>query len=248
MEPNRYFMAQEREEQLDVVIYGTITSWPWRESDVSSYTLSKVLAASKAKRVVVHVNSSGGDVAEGLAIFNQLMEREEVVTVCDGFACSMASAIFMAGKRRIMRPASLLMIHNASMDAGGNAEELRKAADDLETINNVAVSTYRSRISLSDEELKTLLDHETFITPEQAMEWGFATEISQKVNGGGPTQSAGDLILARLTAETAQDQTAQALAQLNAGMAKLLERVPEHAADPVPPAAGPLAMFQAFQK
>ena len=112
----RYYQMDVSDGAVDIVIYGDITSWPWRESDVSSWGLAKRLASLDAgvSEITVRINSMGGEVAEGVAIFNALRAHPaRVTTVCDGMACSIASVIFMAGDERVMNEASLLMIHNA---------------------------------------------------------------------------------------------------------------------------------------
>ena len=98
-----------------------------------------------------------------------------------------------------MNPASLLMIHNAWTSASGNAKELRKAADDLETISSAAAETYRAKVNLSDEELATLLDNETWITPADAVAWGFATEVLEEEQVENPSQSARTAVYRALT-------------------------------------------------
>ena len=110
----KYFQLTQNNNEVDIQIYGDITSWEWLESDVSSYTLSKQIEELECDQINVYINSYGGEVAEGLAIYNQLKRHKaKVKTVCDGFACSAASVVFMAGDERIMSTASLLMIHNA---------------------------------------------------------------------------------------------------------------------------------------
>ena len=162
-------------------IYGDITSWPWFEGDVSAVNLSKQLEAlGDVDQIDVYVNSYGGEVAEGLAIYNALRRHKaKVRTVCDGFACSIASVIWMAGDERVMNESSLLMIHNAWTYAAGNAEELRKQAEDLEKITQASVEAYKAHSSLSEEEIKALMDAETWILPEEALEYGFATTIDK---------------------------------------------------------------------
>lgn len=168
-----------KEEVADLIIFGDITSWPWQESDVSSYNLSKKLAELKGVNTInVHINSMGGEVAEGLAIYNALKNsKAKINTYVDGFACSIASVIFMAGEKRFMPESSMLMIHNAWMWAQGNPAALKKAATDLEKINQTSIKAYLNRINISEEKLQILLDDETFISPEEALKMGFATEI-----------------------------------------------------------------------
>lgn len=180
MVKNKYYALEVKDKEADVYIFGDITSWEWFENDVSSYTLSKELQElDKDIEVInVHINSYGGEVAEGLAIYNMLRNHKaKVRTIIDGFACSIASVIFMAGDERIMNAASLLMVHNAWMYTAGNAEQLRKDADDLDKITQASIEAYKSRVNISEDEIKKLLDEETWILPSEALEMGFATSI-----------------------------------------------------------------------
>lgn len=178
---NKYYALKTKGTEVDIYIFGDITSREWRESDVSSYTLSKELQAldPEIEVINVHINSYGGEVAEGLAIYNALRNHKaKVKTYCDGFACSAASVIFMAGDERIMSIASLLMVHNAWSYAAGDANQLRKQADDLETITQASINAYMQQINITEDELKELLDNETWILPSDALEMGFATSIT----------------------------------------------------------------------
>lgn len=187
----KYFHLASAGRTADIYIFGDIVSWEWLESDVSSYTLARSIQDLDADEIIVHINSYGGEVAEGLAIHNSLKNHPaKVTTICDGFGCSAASVVFMAGDVRIMNPASLLMIHNAWSSASGNAKELRKAADDLEVISNASAETYRARVNIPEEQLTELLDNETWITPKDAVAWGFATEILEEETAETPSQSA----------------------------------------------------------
>lgn len=181
MNRNYYSLAQEGN-TASINIYGDITSWDWEElGEMSAVTLSKKLETmGDVEQINVYINSYGGEVAEGLAIYNALKRHKaKVTTYCDGFACSIASVIFMAGDERIMNEASLLMIHNAWTYASGNAAELRKQADDLEKITQASVEAYKAHSSLSEEEIKNLMDNETWILPEEALSYGFATKIDK---------------------------------------------------------------------
>lgn len=174
----KYFSMSVADQVADIYIFGDITSWEWMESDVSSYTLAQRLAAldPAVGEINVHINSYGGEVSEGLAIYNTLRQsKAKVRTICEGFACSIASVIFMAGAERIMRPASMLMIHNAWMRAAGNAGELRKMADDLDAISAASIAAYMSGVTVERAELEAMLDAETWIAPADAVDKGFAT-------------------------------------------------------------------------
>lgn len=181
MKKQIYYALETNGSEANITIYGDITSWPLLEGDVSAANLShKLEALGDVSRINVFINSYGGEVAEGVAIYNALKRHKaKVVTYCDGFACSIASVIFMAGDERIMNEASMLMVHNAWMGARGNAAELRKAADDLDKINQLAITAYMAHFKGTSEELQALLDGETWVLPEEAMEHGFATSIDK---------------------------------------------------------------------
>ena len=108
---------------------------------------------------------------------------------CDGFACSIASVIFMAGDERIMSKSSLLMIHNAWMYVSGNASELRKQADDLDKITQASINAYLEHINISEEELKELLNKESWLTYNECIEMGFATSVINDVKDDKVSQS-----------------------------------------------------------
>lgn len=174
----KYYNLLKGETSADLYIYGDITSMPWLESDVDSYSIVNELNELEADNINVYLNSYGGEVAEGLAIYNALKRHPaKVTTICDGFACSIASVIFMAGDERVMSNASLLMIHNPWTCTAGNAEELRKEADDLEKIAEASYAAYLDHINISRDELKALLDAETWLTPAEAIDMGFATMV-----------------------------------------------------------------------
>ena len=186
----RYYQMEAADGIADIDIYGDITSRPWIESDVSAANLSAQLADLDVDVINVNINSYGGEVAEGLAIYNALKKHKaKVRTRCDGFACSIASVIFMAGDERIMNEASLLMIHNAFSWAEGDANALRKMADALDLITNQSKKIYLANSNIDEAALTELMDRETFIEPEDAVEMGFATSIAS-ISADHPAQSA----------------------------------------------------------
>ena len=181
----KYFSLEKSKQTATITIYGDICSWAWEEyGEMSAQVLSKQLEAlGDVTQIDVYINSYGGEVAEGLAIYNALRRHKaKVRTICDGFACSIASVIFMAGDERVMNEASLLMIHNAWTWASGNAAELRKQAEDLDKITQASVEAYKAHSSLSEEEIKALMDAETWILPAEALSYGFATSVEKTEN------------------------------------------------------------------
>lgn len=186
----KYYSLVKENNEANINIYGDITSWEWHESDVSNYTLSKEIEALDVDTINVYINSYGGEVAEGLAIYNNLKRHKaKIKTYCDGFACSAASVIFMAGDERVMSTASLLMIHNAWTYTSGNANDLRKQADDLDTITQASINAYMQEVNITEEELKQMLDNESWISPQDALEKGFATSIVNEKNNEKVSQS-----------------------------------------------------------
>ena len=187
-----YYSMVKVGSEATINIYGDITSdagktdWFGEEIDgVSVKMLSEQLGelGDDVSKINVYINSYGGEVAEGLAIYNALKRHKaKVVTYCDGFACSIASVIFMAGDERIMNDSSLLMIHNAWSWGQGNADQLRKQAEDLDKITQASVIAYAAHSTLSEEEIKDLMDKETWILPDEALEYGFATGIEKTEN------------------------------------------------------------------
>lgn len=190
----KYYALEKSGTTADLYIFGDITSYPWKEKDKDAYGIVKELSELKADTINVHINSYGGEVSEGLAIYNYLKNSAaKVVTYCDGFACSAASVVFMAGDKRIMNEASLLLIHNAWTYASGNAEELRKRASDLEKITQASVNAYMSRVRISENEVKKLMNEETWLTPEECLKYGFSTETLENQKAG-VNQSAMEMI------------------------------------------------------
>lgn len=202
-EPKKYFQLVKQDESADLYIFGDICKWAWEDyGEASGVTIVNQLKALDAKTINVHINSYGGDVSEGLAIYNVLREHPATVhTICDGFACSAASVVFMAGDQRTMASASLLMIHNAWTIAMGNAKALRKTADDIETITQASIEAYKRNATISEEEIKALMDAETWILPKDAVAWGFATDIDDDDDDDDePKQSAFLSIIQKLIA------------------------------------------------
>lgn len=188
----KYFALEKTKQTATITIYGDICSWAWEEfGEMSAQILSKQLEAlGDVNEINVYINSYGGEVAEGLAIYTALRRHKaKVRTFCDGFACSIASVIFMAGDERIMNEASLLMIHNAWTSTSGNAAELRKQAEDLDKITQASVEAYKAHSSLKEAEIKALMDAETWILPSEALSYGFATSV-EKTEKANTSQNA----------------------------------------------------------
>lgn len=131
----------------------------------------------------LRINSPGGSVTDGIAIYNLLKNHKaKVNTFVDGLAASMASVIAMAGDTITMPENALMMIHNPWGGAMGDADELRKTADVLDKMKTALVSAYVNKTGLDDTEIANLMTAETWMTGAEALEKGFATQITDEVN------------------------------------------------------------------
>lgn len=162
---------------VDVYIYDVI-GWPYIEAQDLLYRIP-----SGAKKINVHINSPGGDVFEGMAIYNMLVNHKADVDVSiDGVAASSASLIAMAGDVIRMSKASFLMIHNPWTVMSGDAEELRKEADLLDKISDVFAQAYCARSGQGKDDILAMMKEETWFEPSEAVESGFAHEITGEVD------------------------------------------------------------------
>lgn len=199
-------IKQQADNAINLYIYGDVEGDSydfWTDEVIESETSAnhfrdELAKYPNAQQINVYINSYGGSVFEGTAIYNQLKRHTAHKTVyIDGFACSIASVIAMAGDEIVMPRNALMMIHNMWMGVCGNSDELRKAADDLDTINAAGRAAYLERAGekLTEEQLAGMMDAETWLTAEQCIEYGLAdryaeqdadmsqaTEVLQKAN------------------------------------------------------------------
>jgi len=178
-----YVEAKRNGATLELLLYGVIGEDFWGDG-VSALDVATILAEhTDAEKIEARMNSPGGDVFDGIAIYNALASHgAEVETICDGLAASAASVIFEAGDKRTMREASRLMIHRAWTWAVGNAEELRAIAEILDGIDEETVQLFDRRTGddgATADELRELLAGEgaadgSWFTADQAIQKGLA--------------------------------------------------------------------------
>jgi ATP-dependent Clp protease protease subunit len=189
----RYWQLATQDREAALYIYGDIVTedWKWLESDVSGHELVQQLDQLDVDLINVYINSYGGFVSEAWAIHNALKrQKAKIRTVCEGFACSAASLIFMAGDERIMLDTSALWIHNVQTVAAGDYKKLQSEAEGAKKLNELGIQIYLEYVNLSKEELAEMMDKETWISPTEALEWGFATAVQSGGESKKPTQSA----------------------------------------------------------
>ena len=182
---------------LNLYIYGDVEGngydW-WTDEVIESETSAEHFREAlkeDASQINIYINSWGGSVFEGTAIYNQLKRHKAHKTVyIDGFACSIASVIAMAGDEIIMPRNTLMMIHNMWTWAVGNSAELRKAADDLEIINKAGRASYLEKAGdkLEEAELERMQNEETWLTAEECIKYGLADSLSDDVDMSGAAE------------------------------------------------------------
>ena len=179
---HKFFAFKQKDEsETELNIYGDIVSMKWFENDVTHFDFAEELSKVTTPNLTVRINSYGGEVSQGLGIYNLLKEwNGHVTTVCDGFACSAASVVFVAGKTRVMPKTSLLMIHNAWTIASGDSEDFKKMAEDLEKINEPIVQSYCNATGLPVSKIQKMMNEETWLTADEAFELGFANKIQEE--------------------------------------------------------------------
>lgn len=176
--PQKFNVVHNEEEKItEITIYGIIgTSW-WSES-FSASDLDHALNEAGNNDIVIRLNSPGGDAFMGIAIYNRLKRHPGKVTVyVDGWACSAASVIMMAGDEVIMGLGSMVMIHEASSIVWGTKTHMRKEAGVLEELEEGIIDIYMTRANVSREEIRKKLDSETWFSAKSAVEIGFADKL-----------------------------------------------------------------------
>lgn len=162
-------------------IDGEIVDEEYEDTDVSASGFRDALKQlGDIKELNLHINSPGGSVFQGIAIYNMLKESEAKVNVyVDGVAASIASVIAMAGDSIFMPSNSMMMIHNPYTYAVGNANELRKTADFLDKLTDASKQAYLDKAGnkLTSDKIQQIMDDETWLSAQEAVDLGLADEV-----------------------------------------------------------------------
>lgn len=190
MRKNMWSLKQTAVGSVDLYIYGDVEGDSydrWNDEVITSETSANFFREELSKYpnadLNIYINSYGGSVFEGTAIYNQLKRHTGKKTVyVDGFACSIASVIAMAGDEVVMPANSMMMVHNPWMCIAANATEMRKAAEDLDMIAKANRTAYliKAGDKLSENELIEMMERETWLTAEDCVRLGLADRISDK--------------------------------------------------------------------
>ncbi|ENY8511742.1 head maturation protease, ClpP-related [Clostridioides difficile] len=180
-------IKNETKDNAELYFYGDIvSSWlgAWDDTDQYPESIKKFLDNVKGKDLDIYINSGGGSVFAGMAIYNMLKRHKGFKTVyIDGLAASIASVIALAGDKVIIPSNAYFMIHKPWCNVYGNSNELREQAEILDKIEEGIINVYSENLSLdvNIEDIKNMLNNETWLTGEEAIKY-FNMEISDNVN------------------------------------------------------------------
>jgi ATP-dependent Clp protease, protease subunit len=163
---------------VEIRLYDEIGDSLFSEGTSAKAFTDELAAAGHLTDIHLRVNSPGGNVFDGIAIYNALLGHGATVTAqVDGLAASIASVVIMAAEHISVARTALVMIHNPRSFIGGDAGEFRKMADTLDRVRDSMVTAYRRHTKKPIEQVRALMDAETWFNPAEAKEAGFVDEI-----------------------------------------------------------------------
>ena len=198
--PKPYFDIQQFGEQTDIYIFGDITRYADEASqETSGHSLVQQLKKiPDAAEINLHIDSFGGNVSEGWAIYNALKDsRARVTSYADGFVASAAIYPFLAGQERIASNVSAFYFHPASQLAAGYAEDLRSAADALDQLTEIGLGAF-TNAGMEEQAARDLVNSKAWYSPAAMLEMGIATSIRKTGDASGVSQSVRGLIVQQL--------------------------------------------------
>jgi ATP-dependent protease ClpP protease subunit len=169
-----YRIEDRTSETAEVYIYEEIGMW-----GISSKDFVAELRGVKAKKIELHINSGGGSVFEGVAIYEALLDHPaHIVSIVDALAASAASFIAMAGEEIEIKKTARMMIHNASGGVLGTKKDMREHADLLDALDSMIAEIYADRAGGTIEEWAALMEAETWFNAQQAVDAKLANRIA----------------------------------------------------------------------
>lgn len=170
---------ENKDDAVDVYLYDVIDDY----FGVSASDFNKELSALKGKQVNLRINSPGGDVFSGRAMATAISNHGNVTAYIDGLAASAATYVALAAKQVHIADGAMFMVHNAWSLAYGNKNDMRDTADLLEKIDGTIVNDYKKKTNLDEAEIIAMMDAETWLTAQEALDKGFVDSIfdGQKV-------------------------------------------------------------------
>lgn len=228
----------EDQEDRSISVYDVIGYDYWTGEGVTAKRVAGALRSLGAGPVTVNINSPGGDMFEGLAIYNLLREHKGEVTVkVVGLAASAASIIAMAGDTVQIARAAFFMVHNGWVIAAGNRNDFREIADWLEPFDAAMADIYVARSGMADKEARRLMDAESWIGGSDAIERGLADELlpSDQVGKGEAKASAAAVRRIEAALRTSGMPKSEAVRLISEFKASLGDPGGRDAGDPIEP-------------
>lgn len=171
--------ATEGSEYAEISILDVISSW----YGVDARSFMNEFKALKAPKVKLYINSPGGDVMQAITIFNGMRATGKFIEAhVLGIAASAASYIAMAADKVFMPRNTMMLPHKPMTALGGNADELRDAADTLDKVESLLIPAYMNRWKGTEDELKALLAEDRLLTAQECLDYGFADELVDEIN------------------------------------------------------------------
>lgn len=172
------------EGKAEIFIYSDIGYELWEDKTTAQLFAEELKSLGENTSIDLHINSNGGDVFDGQAIHTLIKNHKGFVTAyIDGLAASIATVIAMGADKIVMPKNAMMMIHNAWTGLYGNANELRKMADDLDHINDTIVNTYLAKVKDKTDEttIRELMNKESWLNAEECFNLGLCDEVSEPV-------------------------------------------------------------------
>jgi len=170
--------------KAEIFIYSDIGYDWWEDKSTAQLFAEELKNLGDVSSIDLHINSNGGDVFDGQAIHTLIKNHKGFVTAyIDGLAASIATVIAMGADKVIMPKNAMMMIHNAWTGLYGNANDLRKMADDLDHINDTIVHTYLAKVKDKTDEatIRDLMNKESWLNAEECLSLGLCDEVSEPV-------------------------------------------------------------------
>ncbi|MEZ7743711.1 Clp protease ClpP [Gemella sanguinis] len=181
---NKWKMKALNDGKAEIFIYSDIGYDWWEDKSTAQLFAEELKNLGDISSIDLHINSNGGDVFDGQAIHSLIKNHKGFVTAyIDGLAASIATVIAMGADKVIMPKNAMMMIHNAWTGLYGNANDLRKMADDLDHINDTIVNTYLAKVKDKTDEatIRELMDKESWLNAEECLSLGLCDEVSEPV-------------------------------------------------------------------
>ena len=175
-----FSIRAQSDTQAEIILYGPIGGGGWFSDGITATQFSKELQKldKKTKEITVRINSPGGDVFDGIAIYNRLKQHPaKVKCIVDGLAASIASIIALGGDEVIMGEGALYMVHLPWSFAQGNRNDFENTIQRLMDVEEQMIGIYAKRTKLSRAEIRSMLEKETWLSAQEAKDQGFVDTI-----------------------------------------------------------------------